>query len=294
MRRKIFAVLQILVILITKSTCCNEPTPASAPAPALAPTNDLAPANRPNSANGPAPTAIIPADKYPTPRRDESVEDTYPGCTKIKDPYRWMENLNSTETKEFIKQENDLSKDYLGKSPFRTELLARYKELRDYPSVWGPFQVGKYFFTFRNTGSQTQYVIYKSNSVNDVGTVFFDLNTLSNDDSLIMDYYAFTNDGEIFAYLVTNSESDGTASEVSFKNTGNGEVLNEKLVNVTSSSISWSLDKKGIFYIVTAGKGKDPEDPSDDPQKLYYHFMGTTQCKDIVVAEFPDHPEYSM
>lgn len=53
---------------------------------------------------------------YPLSRKDNQV-DNYFG-TKVKDPYRWLENDSSPETKVWVESQNKVTFDFLGKIPF--------------------------------------------------------------------------------------------------------------------------------------------------------------------------------
>ena len=55
--------------------------------------------------------------KYPETKK-VNQEDDYFG-TIVTDPYRWLEDDNSEETKEWVTEENKITQEYLSKIPFR-------------------------------------------------------------------------------------------------------------------------------------------------------------------------------
>jgi Serine proteases of the peptidase family S9A len=74
---------------------------------------------------------------YPPTKRVDVVDDYF--GTKVPDPYRWLENENSAETKAWVDAENVLTFGYLDKIPYREKLKARLTELFNYPKVTAPF-----------------------------------------------------------------------------------------------------------------------------------------------------------
>lgn len=75
---------------------------------------------------------------------------------QIKDPYRWLENPDSKETKEFIDAENNITRPYLEACPIKQDIHARLTELWNYPKYSCPFRRGDRYFFFKNTGLQNQ------------------------------------------------------------------------------------------------------------------------------------------
>ncbi len=61
---------------------------------------------------------------YPTVRRDSAFLDDYHG-TKIADPYAWLEDPDSQETKEFVEKQNEISLPYLEKCEFKEKFKKR-------------------------------------------------------------------------------------------------------------------------------------------------------------------------
>ena len=73
------------------------------------------------------------------------------------------------------------------------------------------------------------------------------------------------------------------------------------------SGLTWTHDNKGIFYSAYQGAGEGEktaagsgdEASGKDPtglkhHRLYYHVVGTEQAEDILVAEFPDEPQWLL
>ena len=91
---------------------------------------------------------IMPINKpiYPVTRQDPSVIDDYHG-TKVADPYRWLEDNNSAETKEWVKKQNEITYAYLDKIPYRKATQERIEKLWNYEKFGSPFKKGdKYYF----------------------------------------------------------------------------------------------------------------------------------------------------
>lgn len=93
--------------------------------------------------------------KYPPARRDEEYYNIYNGTEKVYDPYSWLEN-KTRETETFIRKQNQFSKPYITKNNQFQEIKKLCATLANYPQFRVPERVGKYYFTFENTGLQDQ------------------------------------------------------------------------------------------------------------------------------------------
>src|SRR3954466_16158707 len=87
--------------------------------------------------------------KYPTPRKDGTV-DEYAG-TKVADPYRWMESLDSKATAEWVAGSNAVTEPYLNSLPLRDHFKKRLTELWNYARTGVPIVEGGHIFYARNT-----------------------------------------------------------------------------------------------------------------------------------------------
>src|SRR5437764_15236932 len=83
--------------------------------------------------------AAVPAQtkfNYPKPRRGDQVDDFH--GVKVADPYRWMEQTDSAETKAWIDAENKITQDYLSAVPQREAIKNRLTEIWNYERYSGP------------------------------------------------------------------------------------------------------------------------------------------------------------
>src|SRR5690606_2108477 len=120
---------------------------------------------------------LIAQINYPDTRKGGD-EDDYFG-TIIKDPYRWLEDDNSAETKAWVIAQNKVTEDYLSTIPFRDKVKNRLTEMWNYPKYGTPFRKGEYYYFYKNDGLQNQAVLYRQKGLDAQPEVFIDPNTLN-------------------------------------------------------------------------------------------------------------------
>jgi prolyl oligopeptidase len=237
--------------------------------------------------------AAVPAQNgfnYPKARRADQV-DNFHGTT-VADPYRWMEETESAETRAWIEAENKITFDYLGKIPQREAIKNRLTEIWNYERYSAPNKVtdGFYIYT-KNDGLQNQSVLYRASSINDPGTVFFDPNKIREDGTAALGGSRFTDDGKLWAYGVSQAGSDRTSWQV--MDTTTGKLLPDTLAPNRNGFQAWTKDNSGFFYSSYAPTEKGAELKATTRfQKIYFHKLGTPQSEDYVVYERPDNGEY--
>ena len=228
---------------------------------------------------------------YPDTAKVDQVDD-YHG-TKVADPYRWLEDANSPETKHWVEAQNKVTFDYLRNLPSREKIKERLTRLWDYEKYGVPFKEGGRYFYSKNTGLQNQSVIYTAPAITDVPTELLDPNNLSADGTVSLSSYAISQDGHYMAYGLNTSGSDWIEWHV--KDVTTGKDLDDDLKWSKFSGASWTKDNRGFFY----SRYDEPNEKTQLQavnyyQKLYYHTLGTTQDKDILVYERKDEKEWGF
>lgn len=225
---------------------------------------------------------------YPAARKSGQTDD-YHGM-KIADPYRWMEDPDSDETKAWVESENRLTFGYLGQIASRDTIRARLTKLWNYEKFGVPFKLGGRYFYTKNDGLQNQSVLYTVTSLDAQPSVLLDPNTLSADGTVALSGLAVSNDGKRMAYGLAASGSDWT--EWKIRDVETGKDLPDSVKWVKFSGASWTLDGKGFFYSRYAEPKESAKmEGANYFQKLYYHRLGTSQSEDVLIYERPDQKE---
>ncbi|KAJ3012419.1 hypothetical protein HKX48_006288 [Thoreauomyces humboldtii] len=233
---------------------------------------------------------------YPTVRRDATV-DTLHG-QKVEDPYRWLEDPDSEETKAFVDAQNKVFYDFIAKNPDREAFKESLTELWNYPKFGCPFKRGDFYYEFRNSGLQAQSVLYQMKDLNGEAVVFLDPNVLSEDGTISLNTYAFSKSGKYFAYGLSASGSDWVSIHVRDATAGSKDLEDKPLEWAKFTGLQWTHDDKGFFYnrypspsSSTADKGTETDSNTDS--ELFYHKIGTPQVQDVAVFK-PEDPKFMV
>ena len=215
---------------------------------------------------------------YPITTKND-VFDTYFG-TKINDPYRWLEDDRSAETKAWVEAENKVTQGYLSGIPFRGDIKKRLETLWNYEKFTAPFKEGLYTYFYKNDGLQNQYVLYRQKDKNKP-EVFLDPNSFSKDATTSLAGIEFTKDGSLVAYQISEGGSDWR--KVIVLNTSDKSVVGDTLMDVKFSGLSWKGNEG--FYYSSYDKPKEGSQLSGLTQyhKLYFHAIGTSQKEDKLI-----------
>jgi prolyl oligopeptidase len=226
---------------------------------------------------------------YP-PSRKGDVVDVY-GDTRVADPYRWMEDLESPEVAEWVAAQNAVTRAHLDALPHRAALAQRLTALWNYARTSLPAIEHDTLFYSRNSGLQRQAPIYMRRGPAGAPVLVLDPNVLSPDGSTSLAHITPSPDATLVAYACAKGGADWETIRIRDLTTG---VDREDEVRwVRFSDLSWTLDSRGFFY------SRYPEPPAHklleaalSGQAICYHRLGSAQADDVLVYQRLDQPAW--
>ena len=217
--------------------------------------------------------ACSPAYPPPPETRQEVVVDTLHGV-EFPDPFRWLEDQQSQETRSWIERQNAYAEEIIGQSPLRERVRQRLEELMDVDGFSSPRKAGDFeYFTMRRKGQELP-VLYRRDAPAE-GTrlridpaeeyeVVIDPHGMSTDHTTRVAIHSFSDDGKYLIYSLRDGGQDEV--ELRIRDLEKGSDLPERYPNALYGMSSFSSDGKG-FYFVPRSRYAGP--------RLYYHILGT-------------------
>ena len=249
---------------------------------------DVAP---PPPAAASAATAAPAKLKYPRTKRVDVVDDYF--GTKVKDPYRWLEDDNSEDTRLWVAAQNAVTDAYLATIPQRTAIRERLTQIWNYERFTATSKHGKRYFYMRNSGLQPQSVLHVTDDPAVDGRVLLDPNALSKDGTVALSGMGFSDDGRLVAYAIADAGSDWQIWRV--RDVDTGKDLPDEVRWAKFSGASFSKDGKGFYYArFAAPLEAEKLTALNMNQKVWYHAIGSHQNDDVLVYERPDQPEWNF
>jgi len=216
--------------------------------------------------------------------------DVYHG-TRVPAPYRWLEEIDSEATRQWVEKQNAYTNRHLRQIPERDRIGKRLRALWDYPKYGVPQREGGYRYHTENSGLQNHAVVYvRPTDSDDEARVLFNPNEWSEDGTVSLSAFAPGPKGDYVAYGKSEGGSDWKTLYV--HNLQTGEALADTLKWVKFSNPTWTADGEGFYYgrYPAPEEGEEYEDETK-AQTIYYHEVGTPQSDDRLVYERPENPE---
>jgi prolyl oligopeptidase len=206
----------------------------------------------------------------PPKTRTDTVVDVIHGV-RIPDPYRWLEDQQSPETRAWINAENRYTNSLLDSWPRRAALKQRLTQLMKIDTIGLPMERGGRYFFRKRLGDQDQGVLCMRKGLEGHDEVLVDPNSLSPDHSVSVNLEDVSRDGTLLAYGQRHGGEDEVAIRL-FDVTKRGD-LPDRLPKARYFTISIKPDNSGFYYTINKAEGP----------RVFYHAMGTDPSRDIEV-----------
>jgi prolyl oligopeptidase len=241
------------------------------------------------------PVAAPPA----TPKRQ--VTDQYQGVS-VADDYRWLENWDDPEVKQWSAAQNMRTREYLDALPARPAIKKRLQQLINAGSVsysYLQFRGGTLFAMESHPPKQQPMLVALSSSGDPASEkIVFDPNAASVKGSLALDFYVPSLDGKFVAIALSENGSEDSAAHIFEVATGKELPDRVPRVNFATAggSLDWKADSTGFYYTRYPQNGERPPEDANFYQQVYFHQLGTDSRQDtyIIGKDFPRIAEIQL
>jgi prolyl oligopeptidase len=227
-----------------------------------------------------------PVFTYPDSRASDLVDVLH--GVPVADPYRWLEDDDSPETRAWVDAQNALTRRMFD-GPARNAVVERLTSRFNYPRTQAARQRGgRYFFT-HNTGLQNQAVLFVQDGIGGPPRVLLDPNPLSQHGTIALTAWFPSIDGLLLAYALSADGSDRQTIHV--RDVVTGVDRPDRLDWVKFASLAWLPDTRGFYYLRFPEPGSVPVEDEQYYGRIYFHRLGDPQRRDALIFERPDEKE---
>lgn len=207
------------------------------------------------------------------------VADSFAGIS-IPDPYRWLEDAEISETKEWIETQNSYTDSFLRNKNFEIfsdELAKKFKTV-DFSN---PILVrGKYFYKERQLDDE-QFALYVKNGIDGNPVKLVDTNGMRDDNTVTIAFWSVSKTGKYLAYGLSQGGDEMAVMRI--KNVDTGTNLSEQIPQCRHSQVRWLPDDSGFFYTRNPWIGTVPKNEEHLHTKIYFHKIGENPEEDELV-----------
>ncbi|MCR8670657.1 prolyl oligopeptidase family protein [Agrococcus sp. HG114] len=225
--------------------------------------------------------------RYPEVRRDGTVETLH--GEEIADPYRWLEDGESTEVRAFIEAQNAFAEPILAALPARDAFRDRVTALLEAPTRGCPWERGGRVFAWHSDG-ENQPVLVTADSADGLedGRVLLDPNALSADGTVAVNVASVSPDGALLAYGVSDGGSDWRTIRI--RDVATGDDLADEIPWTKWNAPVWLPGGRAFSYWAYDAPAGDALTDEMGAGRLMRHEIGAPVADDAVLFARPDEP----
>lgn len=182
--------------------------------------------------------------QVPETRRVDFVETLH--GLKVPDPYRWLEDQDAPETRQWIERQNVYTRSQLEKLPHRESIRKRLDELSGGAFVGAPNCVGKFCYVSRRAAGAQAAIVYRRERNSSEEKSFFDPIAFAPGKGVSAAMMSVSDDGHVLAYALRRGGEDEL--EIRFRDVEKGEDLPVRIGRHLNRGFALLRDGKGCYY----------------------------------------------
>lgn len=221
--------------------------------------------------------------QYPPTKKQEVVDKIH--GEEVHDDYRWLEDETDPKVKEWVESQNEYTQKWLSDLPVE-DVYGELKQDVDAFSKGLPIMRDDFYFWYEREPGQDQWVLYRSLELDGDKETVFNPNSLSDDASITLSFFAISRTGSYGVYGVQESGAERNTVYVRDLNTKE----EEKFYYGRAFGMSWCDDEQGFYYTISNYKehGGDVADETHY-QQVYYHRLGDSREVDRLMFNAIDY-----
>lgn len=226
---------------------------------------------------------------YPPTDTCDQVDDFH--GTAVADPYRWLEDPATAESRAWTQTQNQQTRAFLDR-PERDAILKRLEAVCHYTRWSAPTKRGNRYFTWKHEALQNQPVLYWQQRFSETPKLLLNPNAMSKKGIVSIMNAQPSRNGEWLAYSMARSGSDW--QDIRIRHVDTKEDCPETLEHTKFAGIAWHPKHNGFFYNRYPDPATVNETETSYYNAVYWHTLNTDQAEDILIYERPDHKDYDF
>ncbi|MGQ0624558.1 MAG: prolyl oligopeptidase family serine peptidase [Sporichthyaceae bacterium] len=220
----------------------------------------------------------MPPPVYPHAPRQDIVEDLH--GHRVADPYRWLEDAASEETKAWSAAQDELFTSARGAWPGANELRERLSELLGAGVVSAPAWRGQRQFFMRRSADQ-EHAVLLTIEPDGIERLLLDPMSIDASGLTTLDAWQPSKDGSLLAYQL--SEGGTEESVLRVLDVATGEILDGPIDRARYSPVAWLPDCSAYYYVRRLAADAVPAGEDQYHRRIYLHRVGTDQDTDVEI-----------
>jgi prolyl oligopeptidase len=244
------------------------------------------------------------AQRIPYPKSEKVNAKIQVGKNSVIDDYIWLEDDNSTQTKEWIVEQNKTTQGYINSYNNKAPIKKRLQELWNYEKLTAPSYKANHEFYFKNNGTQNQSVLYMK-TPNGKEIKVLDPNAIASDGTASITTFGVSKNAKYLSYALAKAGSDWT--DIYTIDLLTLKTLPKILTWTKFTSIAWRGDEGFYYSKYNAPKNNDKAfSEANEGHKLFFYdlknptndglliYENTKEPKRTVSADITDDNNYLM